>query len=520
MNLGRTSKEQTFNESEILLSITDLDSRIKYANAEFCKIAGYANDELKDQPHNVVRHPDMPKQAFADLWSVIQRGKSWMGPVKNQCKNGDYYWVNAYVTPIKDDSGNNVEYQSVRTKLDGEVKRRAEGVYAQLNKGVTPLQLKYQIDQTLWSQMALLLFTLASVILAATTTLSLMVTLPFVLIGMISSLMSLVWRKKYKKVLKAADDVFANSLMSYIYSGHNDAIGTVELALAMRKAEINAVVGRVSDVSLHASASALTAADKSNQVSQRLNVQRNESEQIATAVNEMTSTVQDLAKTITSTAESAEHGQVLTQVGQETIAASVKAIHDLSLQLAEVDNMITKLSNGSKSIDTVLSEISSIADQTNLLALNAAIEAARAGEQGRGFAVVAEEVRALALRSQQSTDEIGKSILQLRTESDFVLDSMAKGRTLSTACVAMAEQTGEALRQVTEEVSSLADINIQISTAVEEQTVVAEEINKNILSISDMSTESENHGREAVTLSETLLKRLGDQQSLIAQFSS
>ena len=116
MNLGRTSKEQTFNESEILLSITDLDSHIKYANAEFCKIAGYANDELKDQPHNVVRHPDMPKQAFADLWSVIQRGKSWMGAVKNQCKNGDYYWVNAYVTPIKDDSGNNVEYQSVRTK--------------------------------------------------------------------------------------------------------------------------------------------------------------------------------------------------------------------------------------------------------------------------------------------------------------------------------------------------------------------------------------------------------------------
>jgi methyl-accepting chemotaxis protein len=167
----------------------------------------------------------------------------------------------------------------------------------------------------------------------------------------------------------------------------------------------------------------------------------------------------------------------------------------------------------------VLSEISGIADQTNLLALNAAIEAARAGEQGRGFAVVADEVRALALRSQQSTDEIGKSILQLRTESDFVLNSMAKGRTLSTACVEMAEQTGEALRQVTEEVSSLADLNIQISTAVEEQSVVAEQINQNILSISDMSTESENHGRESVTLSETLLKRLGDQQCLIAQFN-
>ena len=168
----------------------------------------------------------------------------------------------------------------------------------------------------------------------------------------------------------------------------------------------------------------------------------------------------------------------------------------------------------------MLNEISSIADQTNLLALNAAIEAARAGEQGRGFAVVAEEVRALALRSQQSTDEIGKSIIQLRAESDFAINSMAKGRELSTACVAMAEQTGQALRQVTEEVSSLADINMQISTAVEEQSVVAEQLNQNIISISSMSTTSENHGREAVTLSETLLTRLSDQQSLIAQFSS
>lgn len=518
MNLGRTSKEQTFNESEILLSITDLDSRIKYANAEFCKIAGYANDELKDQPHNVVRHPDMPKQAFADLWSVIQRGKSWMGPVKNQCKNGDYYWVNAYVTPIKDDSGNNVEYQSVRTKLDGEVKRRAEGVYSQLNKGVTPLALKYQIDQTLWSQMALLLFTLASVILAATTTLSLMVTLPFVLIGMISSLMSLVWRKKYKKVLKAADDVFANSLMSYIYSGHNDAIGTVELALAMRKAEINAVVGRVSDVSLHASASALTAADKSNQVSQRLNEQRNESEQIATAVNEMTSTVQDLAKTITLTAQSAEHGQVLTQVGQETIAASVKAIHDLSLQLAEVDNMITKLSNGSKSIDTVLSEISSIADQTNLLALNAAIEAARAGEQGRGFAVVAEEVRALALRTQQSTEEIRNLLTQLQIDSDNAVESMHKGNVLSASCVSLSSEAGESLHTIHNEVTSISDATSQIAAAVEQQSVVTEQVSQNIERINELTILCDENSQESSTLSSNLLDIISDQEPLIAQF--
>ena len=128
------SKEQLFSQSEILLSTTDLNSRIKYANEGFCDIAGYSLDELVDNPHNKVRHPDMPKAAFKDLWSTIQKGNSWMGPVKNRCKNGDYYWVNAFVTPIKDEAGTVFEYQSVRTVLDNDVKKRADEVYPKLDQ--------------------------------------------------------------------------------------------------------------------------------------------------------------------------------------------------------------------------------------------------------------------------------------------------------------------------------------------------------------------------------------------------
>ena len=95
------SKEVLFTENEILISTTDLDSNIKYANEHFCNIAGYSAEELQGNPHNMVRHPDMPKAAFKDLWQTVQSGHSWMGPVKNRCKNGDYYWVNAFVTPIK-----------------------------------------------------------------------------------------------------------------------------------------------------------------------------------------------------------------------------------------------------------------------------------------------------------------------------------------------------------------------------------------------------------------------------------
>lgn len=197
---------------------------------------------------------------------------------------------------------------------------------------------------------------------------------------------------------------------------------------------------------------------------------------------------------------------------------TVEAISELSTQLTEVESSITRLINGTKSIETVLNEISSIADQTNLLALNAAIEAARAGEQGRGFAVVAEEVRALALRSQQSTEEISKLLGQLQKESSSVTLAMDKGNSLSKNCVELATETGESLNKINHEISELADINTQIATSVEEQSVVTEQVNKNIVAISDMSSESEMHGREAVTLSDTLLRRLNEQHSLIVQF--
>jgi len=512
------NEEKLFPDNQILLSTTDVKSYITYANKDFCDIAGYSLAELQGQTHNIVRHPDMPKAAFADLWQYTQSGKSWMGPVKNQCKNGDYYWVNAFVTPIKNQQDEVFEYQSIRTKPDREVVERAEQVYKKINQGKLPLLLKFTIDLTLWFQVFFIAFFLYSLYIVALTDISSLISLPMLCISSILTALFYNWRKKFKKLIQQAKSVFDNPLMGYIYSGNNNAISAITLALNMREAELKAIVGRVCDVSDDITKTAKESAQSGANISKILTQQNNETEQVATAMNEMSATIQDLALVIDHSAQSAKQGLASSHQGQQIVEENINANDLLAKQLNEVELAISRLTNASQSIETVLNEISGIADQTNLLALNAAIEAARAGEHGRGFAVVADEVRALAMRTQQSTSEINKLLGQLQSESKLANTAMKKGVLLSDNCVQLYGKTGEALEDITSQVHELSNLNIQIATAIEEQSLVSEEINRNIVAISDMSKNTEIEGQNSVQLSTKLLRKLEQQQALVTQF--
>ncbi|MDP7593733.1 MAG: PAS domain-containing methyl-accepting chemotaxis protein [Litorilituus sp.] len=514
-----TQIEVTYSNRDILISTTDLKGRITYTNNVFCKIAGFTKDELDGHGHNIVRHEDMPKAAFANLWETIKQNQSWMGPVKNKCKNGDHYWVNAYVTPIKNSQGKTFEYQSVRTKPDPDVVARAKLCYQKINDDNIPFLFKMKnIDMTLYVQNLLWLITLLLVLTTVFSKSALAIMIPLIFLNILTAMLLSHWRNSYSTLVEQADRIFTNPLMSYIYSGKHDKIGRIFLALSMRKAEISAINGRAKDLSSNVKNIAQDTTNNGNNVANMLTEQNDEIDHVATAMAQMTTAIEDISSLLTSAVKASNEGKEKSGQGVLAVKKTVSAIESLSKQLSSVEKVIHTLANGRHAISTISDEISSIADQTNLLALNAAIEAARAGEQGRGFAVVAEEVRALAFRSQQSTEEIKTTLDSLNKESTQAISAVDEGIKQVNLCVNHAQKTGDNLVDINNEVENISVLNSQIATTVEEQSTVAKQISINtnkIKAIADLGVE---HGAEMKQLSKNLSSELTVLHNFIAQF--
>lgn len=246
--------------------------------------------------------------------------------------------------------------------------------------------------------------------------------------------------------------------------------------------------------------------------------QQSDTDRVATAMNQMTVSVQEVAKNVDAAAEAAQKAESEAQSGKETVGRNGISIRDLAEEVTSANGVIQGLKTDSEQIGTVLDVIRGIADQTNLLALNAAIEAARAGEQGRGFAVVADEVRTLAGRTQQSTEEIQTMIEQLQSAAINAVQVMDGGSERANNCVNNSASAGEALGRITTAVTSINEMNQQISIATKEQQSVTEEVDVSIVSINQASHNTVEKAQEAMSESQTLVRLTDQLKSVVNQF--
>ncbi len=246
--------------------------------------------------------------------------------------------------------------------------------------------------------------------------------------------------------------------------------------------------------------------------------QRSETEQVATAMNEMTASVQEVSKNASSGAAIAQATALQSQNGSKVVQDTIGGINTLADNVERAADVIHKLEKDSESIGSVLDVIQGIAEQTNLLALNAAIEAARAGEQGRGFAVVADEVRSLASRTQESTQEIQAIIEKLQTRSKQAVGVMDEGQKQAQVSVELAQAAGEALAEISAGIEELDRVSTQIAVAAEEQGTVAEEINRNVVNINDISVQNAETANHSANTSQDLSAQAGRVGTALGSF--
>ncbi|GLH45946.1 methyl-accepting chemotaxis protein [Pseudomonas atacamensis] len=316
----------------------------------------------------------------------------------------------------------------------------------------------------------------------------------------------------------AAESVAKGDLTRPIETHGNDEVSRLLKALATMQQNLRETLQGISGSATQLA----TAADELSAVTvdstQGLQEQNNEIEQAATAVNQMTAAVEEVARNAVSTSDATRQSSQSAQLGQERVSETASAINALASDVQNTGELVQSLANQSQDIGKVLDVIRAIAEQTNLLALNAAIEAARAGESGRGFAVVADEVRALAYRTQQSTQEIEQMVQGMRSGSSQALESMQASASRAASTLVLAERAGEALVTITASVHEIHERNLVIASAAEEQAQVAREVDRNLVNIRDLSVRSAAGADQTSASSHELSQLANALQGMVRRF--
>ena len=514
-----TQRGFEFADNLTLMSTTDTQSNITYANEAFVEVSGYERSEILGQPHNIVRHPDMPPEAFADMWATLRGGDSWTALVKNRRKDGDHYWVRANAAPVKR-SDAIVGFISVRTKPKAEEVLAAEALYKRFRDGAAKGLAFHKgivvrtgglawtsLLQTLplrWRIRLIAMFSAVLTVGVASLAGLGMLGLGAVIVGALVSTFAVIAMLEYQierpisVVLKQAQLVASGQPEMCSPLNRVDEIGLLHRAVNQSGLNLQALVDDVAARTHVVDKGSHEIATGNWDLSSRTESQAGALEEAAASMEEFSSTIQ----------QNANHARQANDLAHK---ASLTAVNSSKVVAKVVDTM-QRINDASKKISEIIGAIDGIAFQTNILALNAAVEAARAGEHGRGFAVVASEVRSLAGRSAEAAKEIrsliANSVERVEQGSqlvdaagstmDEVVSSIQEVARLMTQITIASNEQASGVSQVNEAIS-LLDQTTQQNAALVEQSAAAADGLKNqaielVSAVRVFKSKSESHG--------------------------
>lgn len=508
-----TGREQAFGSEDKLISATNLDGVIQHCNNAFEEVSGFGREELIGSHHNIVRHPDMPQEAFRVMWEHLKAGRPWMGMVKNRCKNGDHYWVNAYVTPVTE-NGTVVGYESVRSCPDRKDVERAEKLYQRINAKRRDLYLPDAL------KLILLIVGLISPAFAfaywgSTLLSSVWLGTAVCVIGM---LQYVIRRRDLIAIKSELRNVFMHPLAVRTYTNEKNLRGEIVVGIMSMKAHLDTVLTRISDASVSVAEQSRIGLQHSEAARKEIAEQTHQTDLVATAMDEMSKAIHEISRNVQETATRAEESSDMAETGWNIAETTRKAIEDLRDTVVQIGDSVYALAEQTKEISNAAMVIEKISEQTNLLALNAAIEAARAGEHGRGFSIVADEVRSLAASTKDTAQSIGRIMEGLTEQARDSVRIAKAGADGAENGLARVIESEDMLRGIKEALSEISSMSEQMAAAVEEQASVSDMVNGQVSGIAQLAMGSLRRTEDSTDNMMTTEKVSKDLSELVSRF--